>query len=1148
MPIVEFAFTAGLDQGTDPRRTVKLTMLTNYVWTKRGMIERRPGYTTLPLATYPVATSVVSGFTVTAGGSGYTNGALVLTLGGGGISALGTLVVSAGAVHGVTLVGVGAGFLATPTAVIDGTGSGAIVTVNLGAPTGGGSAISTVRSLASAASGALQAADNQRLLALDGGSMWTTIGTLPNVVVTTVPTPLQSQPCQTLSAVSQPANWLNVSCAGLNVWWTSDQYVVLAGDGSIIQSVGTVDTTLPAMAMTTDGTSYVFQFAAVGSNIFSQYLLVTSGTTGARFGMGQFPTYGGGSGFVSVAMPFDAVWNPVSGQLVTAYNVTGSSQITMASWNFTPDGLDASGNSVGWTPGGFTSGIGFAAGSGAATVKAISLCTSANGGWAATAVAYSRSGLLCVDVMAVTSATFTNASTGANIYAQPTSVTDDIYNVSIVSTSDVSDLLYTVAFTASTVVGGSGVNSSVNSLLSFDVVADVEFSGGWTVTASVSAGTLTVCQALGSRLWAQDGDAHGITYSTAGQTYFVHDFAGQTAINGSISVPSIPALPIATFLGREGFAPLPYGNVAQGVIQKPWGLPVPTASAGVVSVPVTLAPEPAANSLLQVLVATVDYTQVRGGAPSPAGTSLLYPAGIPTMAGDAHAFEAQFMAPPTILAVTNGGGTLGAGVYTWFATYAKVLDDGSILESLPSAPFTVTNPGGSSYATVYVTQYALNQGIAVSSDPQLNYGLYPVTVILYRNADSNGTTYFRVTEDPFTTVGGSGNAYQNRPFLNAQGYVDGHTASQIQGNAQIPTAGGVFGNVCPDACTMLAQVRDRIWLAGTPDGATVFYSDAISSAASCNFHDEQTIVLSDGGPVTGVGTIDNNVYIFKADSIFGVYGVEGTNTGVGNTLSTPQKLPTGAVGCISHGSIVSVPEGLMFQSSRGIELLDRSQSIQFIGETVKDVSLGTVVAALSFPSLYQVRFFGSNGAVIVYSTLAGQWSVFSYRSLPSAQTTAAAIVNGSPAWAWKDDFEATILTETMGAYSDNGSSITSQWTSGWMTLGEGLEGYRRYRSLQVLGTYGGSSDVEIFVSSNYSSSAAQTSLWTSAEIAAIPGFDFNRVQLEVLPLIQRAESVQVSLIESSQTKGTVWESLTFEVFTKPGRFRGLAAAARGRGG
>ena len=89
-----------------------------------------PGWVKVTTGTGPVAS-----IAVTAGGSGYTNGASLTISGGGGSGAAGTIQVANGAITGVVLSTGGSGYTSAPTVTAP-TGTGATFSVTLGGRAG----------------------------------------------------------------------------------------------------------------------------------------------------------------------------------------------------------------------------------------------------------------------------------------------------------------------------------------------------------------------------------------------------------------------------------------------------------------------------------------------------------------------------------------------------------------------------------------------------------------------------------------------------------------------------------------------------------------------------------------------------------------------------------------------------------------------------------------------------------------------------------------------------------------------------------------------------------------------------------------------------------------------------------------------------
>jgi hypothetical protein len=99
---------------------------------------RARGYYPVPQVSGAVDATVrstVGGFTVSAGGSGYTSAPTVTLSGGGGSGAAGTAVVKGGALVGIDLTNAGSGYTSAPTVSLSGGGgSGATVVAVLNSP------------------------------------------------------------------------------------------------------------------------------------------------------------------------------------------------------------------------------------------------------------------------------------------------------------------------------------------------------------------------------------------------------------------------------------------------------------------------------------------------------------------------------------------------------------------------------------------------------------------------------------------------------------------------------------------------------------------------------------------------------------------------------------------------------------------------------------------------------------------------------------------------------------------------------------------------------------------------------------------------------------------------------------------------------
>ncbi len=1122
MPTISIPFAEGYDEGTDTYRTPKFLSLINYQWNQRGQIQKRYGYSPVTIITTGDAYEYVESLTITAGGSGYTTGEYLLfgTGGGSGAGFSGVCAVSGGTVTAASISQGGYGYTSAPTVnIFGGSGSGAVITANMSSLGGSGVRITNLQNLSANPQGQLSLTDGNSVYR-QASQGWETIGALSSTTISTSPLPIVGVSSYSAGAVVQACNWDVTQAGNYQVYGFGG--VMLAVDATTETIVAgpqyptAISTPGTNNLVVSDGVRYAWSLSG-GSGAIAVVAMDVS-VTPPVIGTESTPLSIISGGVVTALSTgsFDAQWNASADNLAMIYQVTGASEVAVSPFTYT-SALGTGGLYGVWSQGVILT----AAMTGTGCITSISVGSSGNV-YFAYAYTPSAGGVVVFATRELT-------GTIPTIFATSAGAVTSVSNLTIAETNPAGTEFH-VAFTC---VDANGI----------DQVRSYRVGISGPTTQTVESGTLTCGLTLWSRAYCPDtGSAHAMCYSLAGQGFLLMDLSGTDP-----GLVGNQAVPIASVNPRVAF-----GEAAtlHADIRSPGSLMTPyyNATTGNWQCPVTISSDPGETALLNLQQASINYSTTTT-APATEWTSLLYPTGVPTVVGTEQAFEACFLAPPVIVStsVSVSSGNVPPGVYAYQACYERVADDGSIIRSPPSIAVNVTQTGGfggsaSGVVTINVSSYCIGKENGVSSPQDAS-----VYVVLYRT-EAGGTQFLRVANDPFNPGSPDpGGSAHNVSTAGITSISDPFANTAIASNPEIYTAGGVFDNVCPPSCTIAARVRDRAYLAGTPDGFSVYYSDSIQNTGSTMFHDEQTIQLDDDGPVTGIAELDASVIIFKANSIYIVFGVEGGNTGAGNTLSTPQLIPTAGIGCTIPTSLVTTAEGVWFQSARGIELLDRSQTVQFIGEPVKNSVgvgfTGNVAAALSVPTQYQMRFYLTGGSVLVYSTIAHEWSIFAYSGI-SGHTNSAISLGGVPYWCTNN----TLVQEQSGSYSDNGSVITSSFQSGFITFAQQLENYGRFRALQIIGQQIGDAGMTLTFSGDYSTSAFQVATFTAANIDAIPGFTSGgRVQLEVRPSIEKLESISISgsdIPTSTASGGIAWSDFELEVTQKPGRYRNLAAGAK----
>ena len=373
--------------------------------------------------------------------------------------------------------------------------------------------------------------------------------------------------------------------------------------------------------------------------------------------------------------------------------------------------------------------------------------------------------------------------------------------------------------------------------------------------------------------------------------------------------------------------------------------------------------------------------------------------------------------------VTPFGGHVTAGQHQYCAVYEWMDNYGCLHRSAPSVPVTTTVAAGSiSVVTLTIPTLRLTtKNTAVS-------------IVVY-GTEAAGTIFYRLTS--------IASPLRNDTTVDIVTFDVTEADASIIGNAQLYTTGGELENISAPATDLVTSYRNRLVLVPAENPLTFWYSKQVIQGSPVEFNDALYMTMDRrGGDITAVAPLDDKLIVFKSDHIFYVLGDGPAPDGSANDLVS--YLATTDSGCSAPASVVAIPSGLMFQSSKGIQLLDRSLGVQYIGAPVEAYNSSTVTSAVLMPSSRQVRFTLDSGVALIYDYLYNQWSVST-----GVSATAACV------WQGKHVYLRTtgqVMEETPGVYTDDGDFIRLSATTSWLSFA-GLQGYQRTCRLLVLGEY-----------------------------------------------------------------------------------------------
>jgi hypothetical protein len=357
----------------------------------------------------------------------------------------------------------------------------------------------------------------------------------------------------------------------------------------------------------------------------------------------------------------------------------------------------------------------------------------------------------------------------------------------------------------------------------------------------------------------------------------------------------------------------------------------------------------------------------------------------------------------------------------------------------------------------------------------------------------------------------------------------------------------------PPGLRCIAEHQDRI-VGVADDGVTVWYSAPRLGGEGVWFADAFQFAVEPGGPVEALWSQDGRLVVAKADRLYVVDG-DGppNNGGSGNEFSLPVRLPSD-VGAISPRVCVT-SIGTFFRSRRGVELLDRSFQVQWIGgpiedtlTTYPDLVSATVDAEQSLVYLAVVDDEDAPTAsrVLVYDLSNKSWEVHT----TAAVVADMAIIGG--VWHYLSTGGQVYKqrsTSNASAYLDSSAWRTSQAVTGWVSFGM-LQDAKTW-ALQLLFERHTDHDLTIEIAYDYSSTWATAGTYTSDELYSLGG------KVEIRPQNARAHAFRLRITDATPSgatrntvgsgKGSTLVGLAVDMTPRQGATKGgakLQSAAR----
>lgn len=434
--------------------------------------------------------------------------------------------------------------------------------------------------------------------------------------------------------------------------------------------------------------------------------------------------------------------------------------------------------------------------------------------------------------------------------------------------------------------------------------------------------------------------------------------------------------------------------------------------------------------------------------------------------------------------------------------------------------YRITDARGNIHRTA--EQYVFANEHLIEDLQEFHHGKYAIPPLsLYKPTQRSIDSATRVALTNRTDPAATQSVNISPSDLEVLGFQDNYlfTTSEIEDGESVTQAALVVtGELQPEIVNGAIDIvprRGRVFFIDEIRPHIIRYSKLIGSVTTVEFNNNLQVRIpeSDDG-ATALAVMDDKVIVFTADKTYYFSGDGPNNLGEGG-FTDPRPVAS-SHGCVNQKSVVSTHMGVFFESRRGIMLLKRDLSTEYIGAGVQtSFADKTVVAAVEDPVENEVRFIcqrlsdATRWDELVFNQDSGAWSTWTDIELGRTRTPPIdATVHRGTVYVLTAD---GIVHKQDRAVGGGVMSVKTPW------LGfAGIQGFQRVKELHIIGrlegSYGGGYNVTVTFRYNYGSGDAPGTETTVVVLDGDSAFTSDDpFTIRVAPTVQKCESMQIEL-------------------------------------
>jgi hypothetical protein len=427
-----------------------------------------------------------------------------------------------------------------------------------------------------------------------------------------------------------------------------------------------------------------------------------------------------------------------------------------------------------------------------------------------------------------------------------------------------------------------------------------------------------------------------------------------------------------------------------------------------------------------------------------------------------RAVEAGFWTFPDLTSANftvEESGSMPAGVYTYAFVWEWPDYLGNRHQSAwRSIAVTVPVSSGSGGGDVGSVAIEMPQEMSQSCKPWRTFGTdaRPITLAIYRS-EPDETQLFRLEGTGVSRFLDSPRGQLTGSFGTWTDTYDSETIALTSREMLYGSVGQTeLLNEAIPASNIMVEHDNRLWFVLAEDPTVCGYSKQHFAGIGIAWN--RTLVVQFPEPIVALVPQDGNLVAFsRAGNVYTVIGRPNDNAGLSQGYEPPKLLSVDRQS-INSRAIVSCPDGVFYESPRGLEILPRGgQQVEFYGELVRDTlaAFPVITSALHVERDSEVLFAcmvsesaGQAGRVIAYSYLHKQWFIRNYqgKGISSMTDHLGGVVFG----VYDSDSAMTLWKEAAPFVDGNGSYIPWSLETGDIRLG-GVGGRQSVWYLTLVG-------------------------------------------------------------------------------------------------